>query len=124
MASPGMHLVMVYDPQSGKIFKKLIAVSMKQKHKDFFPQRIDFDFTKSNSEDQDDADQTSAKEIFPTKFVDIKADAFECFHNDIRLPHLKSFKYFKEKEKDSLLQCISFIYEHYNVFCLAHLQIM
>lgn len=37
MAPPGMHLVLVYDPVAGELYKKLIAVQLKQKSKEFFP---------------------------------------------------------------------------------------
>ena len=42
-----MHLVMVYDPLTGEMFKKIIAVQIKPKNKDFYPQMIDIDFKES-----------------------------------------------------------------------------
>ena len=51
----------------------MIAVQIKQKHKDFTPQRIDPDFVAKKSDDpsQNDKDSTE-KEIFPIKFNEIR----------------------------------------------------
>ena len=118
MARPGLHLVLVYDPKTGDIYKKLIAAQLKQKNKDFYPKQLDKDFMSNKIGDLTPRNDHSEKEMFPIELKDIAADATYCFDVDATRPEFRPFK--SIKEEPHLLECMRYLYESYPVFCMAY----
>lgn len=118
MARPGLHLVLVYDPKTGDIYKKLIAAQLKQKNKDFYPKQLDKDFMSNKIGDLTPRNDHSEKEMFPIELKDIAAEATYCFDVDATRPEFRPFK--SIKEEPHLLECMRYLYESYPVFCMAY----